>query len=386
MYKFFREKRNIIIHIFFWIGFFILFTFFWLARHELNEALLKSLYLTITQIGVAYFNIKFLIPVFFLKKKYLQFFLSSILVLFLSVLLSGLPDPISNEIPPGLNSRLGRSGLELRERKDSISSQSDGTGDFFKGNRPDRTTRVDRRRKRYLDFARQGRIVFNGILTLAILLMSTAFKVSEVAFTKEKEATQLKNEKLHAEMRFLKSQINPHFLFNALNNAYALSYIKSEQAPEVILKLSDILRYIIYECEANKVPLEKEITYIKNYIDLQKIRLDNVKNIKTNFMIDEKDLDIEPMLFIPFIENSFKHSHIEDEEKGWIELTLKTGGGKIVFVVENSIPTTEFTKDKVGGIGLDNVKKRLELLYPGKYVLLINQLNEKFVVNLEIEY
>ncbi|WP_020532114.1 sensor histidine kinase [Flexithrix dorotheae] len=382
MSRFFREKRNVIIHIFFWIGFFILFTFFWSARHDLNEALLKSLYLTTSQIVVAYANIMFFIPVFFLKKKYLQFFVSGILVLFFTIWLSGYLEPVPTEMPPGINNRLGRSNFERRERMDSLNL---GPNRFLNENNLMRKDREERRRQRYLGFARQGRMVFNGILTLAILLMSTAFKVSEVAFTKEKEATQLKNEKLQAEMRFLKSQINPHFLFNALNNAYTLSYIKSEQAPEVILKLSDILRYIIYECEADKVPLEKEITYIQNYIDLQKIRLDNVENITTEFLIDDKEIEIEPMLFIPFIENSFKHSHIEDEENGWVKITLKTGSGKIIFIVENSVPVAQFTKDKVGGIGLDNVKKRLELLYPEKYVLLVNPLKEKFIVHLEIE-
>ncbi|MBT29273.1 MAG: hypothetical protein CMO01_06390 [Thalassobius sp.] len=222
------------------------------------------------------------------------------------------------------------------------------------------------------------------MLSLAVILMSTAVGMAQMAFDREKEATEFKNEKLNAEMKFLKSQINPHFLFNSLNSAYTLAYIKSDDAPEVILRLSNMLRYLIYECDADKVPVSKEITYIENYIAIQKIRLDNPDNINVSFQIDNSSLMVEPMLFIPFIENSFKHSYIENSEKGWIDILLNVNDKNIEFIVRNSLPEKEFSKDKVGGIGLENVKRRLELLYHKDHKLIVEKREKEFFVQLNI--
>ncbi|MEZ4883637.1 MAG: histidine kinase [Chitinophagales bacterium] len=217
------------------------------------------------------------------------------------------------------------------------------------------------------------------------LIGSTLFEVARYASNKEKESVQLQKEKLEAEMNFLKSQINPHFLFNALNNIYTLTVIKSDLAPDNLLKLSDMLRYMLYECKADKVPLHKEITYIENFIDLYKLKDSSGLNIEVEIDKHRPDLMIAPLLFVPFIENAFKHSKIEDTNKGWIRIGLKVLEQKIVFEVTNSIPSHAFTKDKTGGIGLQNVKRQLELMYPQKHDLQIEEDGKRFRVLLEME-
>jgi len=220
---------------------------------------------------------------------------------------------------------------------------------------------------------------------LAIYFLSTAFKTSQIAFKREKEASELKSENLNSELKFLRSQINPHFLFNALNNIYSLSVIKSEKTPDNILKLSDMLRYIIYDCNADRVPLDKEMSYIQNYVDLQKLKDDKITNIDINFEKAKGNTMIAPMIFIPFIENSFKHSKIEDVDQGFITIKIENDENKLKFLVENSLPAQQYAKDKVGGVGLENVKRRLQLLYPGTHNLSIQTADGIFRVGLELD-
>ena len=160
--------------------------------------------------------------------------------------------------------------------------------------------------------------------------------------------------------------------------------MKSEKTPDNILKLSDMLRYIIYDCNADRVPLEKELNYINNYIDLQKLKDDKITNIEIDFKeVDIKSM-IAPMIFIPFIENSFKHSKIEDLEQGWIKMKIRHVNGDLLFEISNSTTREEYTKDKIGGVGLENVKRRLELLYPGKHDLKIETSDDTFLVELKV--
>lgn len=233
--------------------------------------------------------------------------------------------------------------------------------------------------------------------TIMVLAASTAYKVVLINQEKEKELTLLKNERLEqereasalknenleTELKFLKSQINPHFLFNALHNIYTLSYIKSDLAPEMVLKLSDMLRYILYDCTAEKVPLGKEVGYLKNYVELQQLKAEEA-DIKLMIASDlPQELPIAPMLMVPFVENSFKHGKIEDIQNGWVRLELRWEAPYVCFNVENSVPDREFTKDKVGGIGIANVKRRLELLYED-YTLDICSTKQTYRVVLKI--
>ncbi|MBI5915573.1 MAG: histidine kinase, partial [Bacteroidetes bacterium] len=217
------------------------------------------------------------------------------------------------------------------------------------------------------------------------LIGSALFEIARFAKQKEKEAAESRSEKLEAEMKFLKSQFNPHFLFNALNNIYALTVIKSDQAPDNLLKLSGMLRYMLYDCKADTVPLGKEIEYLRHFIDLHLLKDSRGLNVKTELDDSRPDLKIAPMLLLPFVENAFKHSRIEDLENGWISIKLSTTDAQeVVFEVKNSLPKTGFTKDKIGGIGLQNVQRQLELIYPDHHELHISQENDAFEVFLKI--
>lgn len=200
-----------------------------------------------------------------------------------------------------------------------------------------------------------------------------------------KREIDLVHQNIEFEMKFLKSQINPHFLFNALNNIYALSIVKSERAPDMILKLSDMLRFTLYESENKKVKVGREIDYIVNFIEFQKIKMDSEPNIKVDISNCNKELMIEPMLLVPFIENSFKHGNIDNTKKGWLQVDIKTLGPMLVFQVSNSLPSVAINKDVVGGIGVENVRKRLDMLYPNRYELDITTTESEFRVFMKID-
>ncbi len=195
----------------------------------------------------------------------------------------------------------------------------------------------------------------------------------------------LTHQNIEFEMKFLKSQINPHFLFNALNNIYALSVIKSERTPDMILMLSDMLRFTLYDSESKKVKLKREIEYISNYIEFQKLKTDTDLNIKMDASGCNQEFMIEPMLLIPFIENSFKHGNIDNPKRGWLQVEVKTFGPMLIFNVRNSLPSIAINKDVVGGIGVENVRKRLDILYPGRYEMNIITTETEFSVYLKID-
>jgi sensor histidine kinase YesM len=182
-------------------------------------------------------------------------------------------------------------------------------------------------------------------------------------------AQQLEREKLAAELKLLKSQINPHFLFNTLNNLYALTLNRSEKAPLMVHKLSELMSYMLYDSNQIEVPLEKEIQYIKNYIDLEKIRYGNRLDVKLSVYGNTNKIMIAPLLILPFVENSFKHGARNQLSDGWIHIDLEIQGQTITLKVENSKPDFQDEHSRTSGIGLANVKKRLEHLYVGRHKL-----------------
>ncbi|MCH2044135.1 MAG: histidine kinase [Saprospiraceae bacterium] len=216
-------------------------------------------------------------------------------------------------------------------------------------------------------------------------VVSTLIETTLVANASEQETTQLRAEKLETELKFLKSQINPHFLFNSLNNIYSLTILDPDRAGENVLKLSAMLRYLLYECDEEHVLLKQELQYLQNYINLFAQKEEQSLNIKVDFEQVVGDLKIAPLLLIPFVENAFKHSFIEDLVQGWVEISLKNDQKTIYFEVKNSVPGFEMAKDEVGGIGLQNIKRQLELLYPNKHQLEIRQTKDVFEISLELE-
>lgn len=225
-----------------------------------------------------------------------------------------------------------------------------------------------------------------GCIPILIALFSSAmYEIALLAKQSAEEAAHFKAAKLEAELKFLKSQINPHFLFNSLNNIYTLTVLNPQMAGDNLLKLSEMLRYLLYECDAERVSLTKELAYLKNYIDLFTLKDEEPLNIKFDAININSSAQIAPLLLIPFVENAFKHSYIEDLDNGWIEMTLSSNEKEIRFFIKNSIPTNHLSKDKVGGIGLNNVKRQLELTYPNQHQLEINPSDAVFEVQLIID-
>ncbi|OKS89437.1 hypothetical protein RG47T_4921 [Mucilaginibacter polytrichastri] len=204
--------------------------------------------------------------------------------------------------------------------------------------------------------------------SLIFIFLSTVLKFTMDWFLNERVQRDLENQRLTAELSFLKSQINPHFLFNSLNTIYSLAYQRSETTPEAVLKLSEIMRYMLYECNDNKVDLDKELKYLQNYIDLQKIRFGNKAFIDYSVIGEVDHQRIVPLILISFVENAFKHGVANDPEHP-IVLALTVTDSKLNFYVHNK--KHQHNRDAAGGIGLNNVQRRLNLLYPGKYTLTI---------------
>lgn len=194
--------------------------------------------------------------------------------------------------------------------------------------------------------------------------------------------TTLKADKAKAELMLLKSQINPHFFFNTLNNLYGLVVEKSDQAPEVVLKLSDMMRYTIYEGREDVVPLTEEITYLENYIELHKIRYQQKVDIRFTHQLAE-DYKIAPLLFIILLENAFKHGAEKMRDGAYIQLQLTAERNRITFTIENNFKPA--TTEKPVGIGLENLSKRLEHIYPNRHQFQIEQLASIYKGHLSID-
>ena len=234
----------------------------------------------------------------------------------------------------------------------------------------------------------QADLNLHFLFTFLIVGASTIVKIVRDWAQHLRERQELETQTMQSELRFLKSQINPHFLFNTLNNLYALTLKKSDQAPEIVIKLSEMMRYMLYECNEKRVPLRKEVNYIRNYLDLEQLR--QGKNIDIHFAVEGQvsDQEIAPLMFIPFLENSFKHGLSNHITKGFVNMKLVVQEQCIDFYIENSKPETPPIRDpnrRSGGIGLVNIHRRLNLLYPDNYELKINDMPHAYAVHLKIK-
>jgi LytS/YehU family sensor histidine kinase len=226
---------------------------------------------------------------------------------------------------------------------------------------------------------------YNAVLfCFALLGLGTSIKVTQNWYGNEKQKKEMENQKLGAELSLLKSQINPHFFFNTLNSIYSLAIIKSDKTPEAIIKLSGIMRYIIYETEHRVVPVSGEVEYIANYIELQRLRLPS--HVKVIFKTDlEEDSVIEPLLLLPFIENAFKHG-VDAEKGGTILIHISQSAHELKLHVENPIvehPSGEL--NGASGIGFNNTLKRLNLLYHEQFTLTSGPVNDIYVTDLKLK-
>lgn len=288
---------------------------------------------------VSYFNIFVLFPMFLQKRKFLQYKIS----VFLSIVFICFPLAIV---------------FYSIDTIGTVSKSEIWSWNFF--------------------FYNAVSATYTVFLTLALFLFKQWYQ-------KEIDNKALEKVNSETELKYLKSQINPHFLFNSLNSLYALTLKKSDNAPEVVLKLSDLLRYLLYEAGEKKVALAKEIGYMKNYVELEQLRQGDRTNVRLSISGDSKDCMIEPMLFIPFIENAFKHGVNNSMAQSMVDIDLIINEGTVEFKITNDKPEYSKLKDAdyKGGIGLTNVKKRLDLLYP-EHEIDIKDTKTKYTVTLKL--
>lgn len=224
-------------------------------------------------------------------------------------------------------------------------------------------------------------MVLAGIFAF-YLFLSTLLKLSRSWYLLQ----EVEKERLHLELNSLKSQINPHFLFNSLNSIYALALKKDDSTPKSILELSGLMRYVIYEVADEQVPLHKEVEALKHYIKLQGLRLSEQVAIDIKIQIEDEERTIAPLLFLPLIENSFKHG-LKAKEGNFVSLDLQSDQHSLSLEISNNkSPSEEMKKAEYGGIGLENVRKRLALIYGEKASLSISNHQNSFEVQLKIEW
>jgi len=226
---------------------------------------------------------------------------------------------------------------------------------------------------------------------LSFFLVTTVSTVAKIIADwgkYQREKHEIATKTVTSELQFLRSQINPHFLFNTLNSLYALTLKKSDIAPEIVLKLSEMMRYMLYECNEKTVLLSNEINYIKNYLDLERLRHGAGADIQLNITGTVTDQRIAPLFFIPFLENSFKHGLNHQLKKGFVHIDLQVFEHKVRFSIRNSKPEQMpmAPSKRVGGFGLANVKHRLELIYPDKHDLRVMVGPQAYEMDLVIEF
>jgi two-component system LytT family sensor kinase len=334
-----KRSWQIFWHSFFWIS---MISFFMLIAH--NNVKISLSYLVVTfvgfgviNIGLFYLNYLKLIPLFLDKKEYRNY----VLVVLVAVIIAGF-------VKYGL-------GVVFHQH---ILTGRDG---------------------RAISFA--SYYISTVFTSIIFILLSLILHFTVDWFLNERIQRDLENQRLTAELALLKSQINPHFLFNSLNSIYSLAYQRAENTPEAILKLSEIMRYMLYECNDNKVDLANELQYLQNFIDLQKIRFG--ANSFVNFEVEGiiTNQQIVPLLLISFIENAFKHG-VANDPGAPIQLKITVDDGHLKFYMHNRKHL--HNRDAAGGIGLSNVKRRLKLLYPNQYHLTINDTVDTYTCELSL--
>ena len=335
--------RTILSHLLFWLLSLALFiVLIFLTRHFKLQALdfQTAINIIVTLLLLAlsvYINLLILIPLFFTKRQYIQFSLFEVLNIALFICLNYL--------------------ISLA----------------FEGKHPNFLNEV----------------IAEFILVLVFLVITTLIKFTSDSIALQDANLRIKEiqrEKMSAELRALKAQINPHFFFNTLNSIYSLSLDRSEKTPELILKLSELMRYILYETQDDFISMEKQLDFIKSYIYLQQVRTGEEIKVEMNIEGENTDLKVAPLLFVPFIENAFKHVAKEKNKTSFIRISFDlTQPVRVKFTVKNkkynfAVPVDD-NKER---IGLANVKKQLDLLYPSKHELMISENGDVFEVSLTI--
>ena len=229
----------------------------------------------------------------------------------------------------------------------------------------------------------KARVYDNIIPHFLLVSTAAAFKLLADYARAQGRIGILAKEKAETELQFLKSQVNPHFLFNSLNAIYFLIDKQNAGARQTLLQFSNLLRYQLYDCNADTIAIEKELVYLDNYVRLQQLRKDSNYDIQLDIDKNVNGFLITPLLLIPFVENAFKHISNHTEKTNFVHISMTKEDHSFVFEVQNSKDDSKQT-DSSGGIGLTNVKRRLELIYPGKHLLNIQKNEDNFAVKLQI--
>lgn len=335
---------QILLHTLFWLVVLIFYSYFFsIGNTSFKNSFSFSLFLMPITIATTYVFIYKLIPDYLISKRYIRFALYSIYTLIISAYLV---------VASVFFSLIYLSSFEYSE----------------------------------MNPATKNIILVLGAVYLIVFVIS-AFKLLKLNLKQTKITKKLETKILETqlklkeqELNYLKMQIHPHFLFNTLNTMYGSALKKADETPEMILKLSNLLDYLLYQVDKPFVSLEDEINHIEDYISLEKMRFNNTLAITFNKDIQSKAIDVAPMLFIPFVENSFKHGTLKEGVLS-IDLSVKANSETIIFNISNSSSNQKTHSD---GIGLQNIKKRLDLLYPNRYKLDISHNDSTFKVDLEL--
>jgi two-component system, LytTR family, sensor kinase len=359
------NKIKVLLHILAWIIILGIPLYFF-NRWDAGKDFIWSYYIGNIINGIIFYtNYLILVPKFFFSSRKFKYYLS---VLFLLTFLYFVSDR-SNElvfryVPGQENSKeISTPAKEDRKLPPSRSDEHFGRPPF---------------REMHL---------FNYMFTsLFLVFFSVGMRVLERHSQTEKLQKELEKEKLNSELAFLKNQISPHFFFNTLNNIYSLIGINAEDSQKAVLKLSKLMRYLLYDSEHGNTKLSNEIDFMNNYIDLMKLRVSSKIKLSISFPQSYEDINIPPLIFIPFIENAFKHG-ISYREKSFIDISMTTDKESVKFRSINSlVKIGEEIETGQSGIGLENVTKRLNLLFPGKHELKINKSETEFEVLLKIKF
>lgn len=338
-------KKEINLHIAFWLVLILVSAISnWKHDFTLLDALVFELLFLPLKLVVVYLNWFYLIPRFLLREKYVPF---SIVLVLLIVLLA-----ICQRI---FNLLLGYPY-------------------FF-------SEWIDLDHVHILKF---NFIIRNSLLIALPVLLTTLWKVFLEWKEKKENNNRLEFEKREAQLQFLKSQINPHFLFNTLNNIYSHALEDSQKVPNLLLKLSDFLSFSLYESNTSLIPLEKELGMMRDVIDLEESRFEDRVVVETIVVGNIDNVTVPPLVLLPFVENAFKHGLQDETKKAFIKILLRRVNGQLYFKVENSKVSGFSDYNRKKGIGFRNIRKRLDLLYGRDYTLDIMDGKNKFIVELTI--
>lgn len=336
--------RSLVFHIGYWVVYIVIYTIVRASyKNDFKEAFVFELLNLPMRLIVAYFNYFFLLPILIYKNNLKKYILLTVL----SMLVFGFLQRILNyEALNILNPNMPDYGLWLPYK-----------------------------------FVQSVFVV--GTPTVILIAIVSIQKMNAL----QEKTKNLENEKLNSELKYLKSQINPHFLFNNLNNIYGLALEKDKKTPELILKLSEFLSFSLYETNQKLIPIEKEISLMNNLIELEKSRFEGSISVETDFPKSfEAGVLIPPLVFVPFVENALKHSIINETEEAIVSIKLKVDDGLVIFIVKNSKPSETLQSNTNNGLGLKNIKKRLDLIYGENHVLEIEDKKSFFNVKLKIRH